>query len=710
MKIKTIDENSSLLKPLIKLGDKNRRYLGFFPREAFVRSASEGLILCAVDDMDQLCGYLLYYVARGRAVIQQLCVDSRMIRKGVGRALVDRLKNTTTHLDGILLHCCRDFPSHQFWPQLGFVAVGEKLGRGGRQTVLTRYWYDHGHPTLFSRSEDESKVAAVLDANVLFDLQNGTENESAALLADWLNENVELKITNEVWNEIDRQPAIEERKSRREFAQRFQIVEDSPVEVERIITRLRQVLPKRKKRSDESDRRQLAMAVSGDAEFFITRDQALYGCADKIFQHIGITVAHPAEFVLRIDELLRRADYQPLRLSGSDVKVRRVGAEDVHILSDVFLSHSRGEKKSLFENRLRSVLAQRQVSSSLLVEDAGNNKLGFVVICQESPEIFTVPFFRVKKGTLAPTLARNMAMLIVKQACSDGSTSSVTILIDPHLDGSMSAALQELGFSNSGDAWVKVNLLGIDDPKRIAARIKSLSLKHRVHVTVFDHVVRIVQACAYKDVSHRFILNVERKIWPAKLTGSGLPTFIVPIQPRWAMHLFDEELANQTLFGAVAATALACENVYYRSKDPKVLEAPGRVLWYVSEGKHYEGSKSIRACSVLHEVVVGKAKELYQRFRRLGIYGWSHVRTTAKGNARGEIMAFRFGLTETFSHPISWRDTQAILRAHLGTEPPLSTPLKISEECFEAMYMRGTSGSNEGHAELGKPSITHSNV
>lgn len=691
MKINTINEKSPLLNKLIELGDKNRNNLGFFPREAFVRSASEKLILCAVDDTGQLCGYLLYYVARGRAVIQQLCVNSEERRKGVGQALVNYLKNITNHLDGILLHCCRDFPAHQFWPQVGFVAIGEKTGRGKHERILTRYWYDHGHPKLFTSSEKEGKVVAVLDVNVLFDLQNGTENESAALVADWLNEHVEFKITNEAWNEIDRQPSIEERKIRRKFARRFQIVDGPPAEMENNLKKLKQVLHKGKKHSDKSDLRQIAMAVSGGVEFIITRDDDLCKCSDQIFQHLGITVVHPAEFVLRIDELLRRADYQPVRLSGSDVKVRRVNAEDINILSAVFLSQKSGEKRTEFEKRLRSALAQRELTKSYLIEDLSNEKLGFVIMCQENPEIFTVPFFRVRKGTLASTLARNMAMLIVKNTCDGINSSSFTIVIDPYLDDSLYIALQEMGFSRSNNSFVKINLIGIDKPEQIIDRIKLFSMKYRVHTVVVDDIVKIIQACAQKDVSHHLILMAERKIWPAKLIGSRLPTFIVPIQPRWAIHLFDEELANQNLFGAETTTALSCENVYYRSKDPKVLDAPGRIIWYVSEDKKYQGSKSIRACSALFDVVIGKAKELYHRFHRFGIYNWEDIKTTSKGNIHGEIMAFRFGLTETFKHPISWKDTQRILLSHLKTQPPLSTPLEISEMCFKDIYRRGTS-------------------
>jgi len=692
MRIQTIDENSPFLKSVIKLGDENRKFLGFFPQKAFRKGASDGLILCAVDNAGKFSGYLLYYVAYERAVIQQLCVDTEVREKGVGRALVERLKEVTDHLDGILLHCRRDFPSHQFWPEVGFVAVGEKSGRGKKkQSVLTRYWYDHGHRKVFSRDVEEAKVVAVMDANVIFDLQdlNDKENECAALLADWLNENVEFKITDEVLNEINRQRDDCERSRRRQFAGRFSRVEHVPSQVEDILKELQAFLPKTKKPSDRSDHRQLAMAVSGSVEFFLTQDADLCQYTNQIFHRLGITVVHPAEFVLRIDELLRRVDYQPVRLSGSQIKLRRVRSDDVTMLAGEFLSYWAGERIGRFEGRLRSVLSQTETNKGLLIEDVDNKKLGLIVVSQEK-EVFSIPFFRVRNGTLAPTLARAITMLLVKQSCALSKSYSITVVTESHLDKRICASLQELGFSKSGDTWVKINTVGIEEPTDMASKIRSFCAKYPTHRHTSEEVSDLIEDCGRAGVSHDFILKTERKIWPGKLASCSLPIFIVPIQPRWAMHLFDEDLAKQDLFGADTNISLVCENVYYRGKYPKVLKAPGRIIWYVSYDKKYQGSKSIRACSVLHEVVFGRAKELFNRFDRLGIYDWNHVRGTAKGNAEGEIMAFRFGLTETFRNPITWEEAQSILRAHRGTEPPLSTPVKIAEDCFKVIYTHGT--------------------
>src|SRR5208337_5573619 len=101
-----------------------------------------------------------------------------------------------------------------------------------------------------------------------------------------------------------------------------------------------------------------------------------------------------------------------------------------------------------------------------------------------------------------------------------------------------------------------------------------------------------------------------------------VPTFIVPIKPKWASELFDEHLASQYLYGSKPELALNRENIYYRSKKQKIISSPGRIIWYVSKDSTFTGTMSAKACSYIDQVIIDKPKELYRLFRRLGVYGW----------------------------------------------------------------------------------------
>ena len=60
MKIITINKESPYLEDVIRLADANTSTLGFLPREAFLNHATDKRIFVALDDDENVMGYLLY--------------------------------------------------------------------------------------------------------------------------------------------------------------------------------------------------------------------------------------------------------------------------------------------------------------------------------------------------------------------------------------------------------------------------------------------------------------------------------------------------------------------------------------------------------------------------------------------------------------------------------------------------------------------------
>jgi hypothetical protein len=92
---------------------------------------------------------------------------------------------------------------------------------------------------------------------------------------------------------------------------------------------------------------------------------------------------------------------------------------------------------------------------------------------------------------------------------------------------------------------------------------------------------------------------------------------------------------------------------------------------------------SIKACSHLEERIVGTPKELYARFRHLGVYTWQHVLETVDGNIDHPLMAFRFSGTERFARPITLAELQRM------DIPQPQNPRRITGEQFAAIYQLG---------------------
>jgi hypothetical protein len=136
------------------------------------------------------------------------------------------------------------------------------------------------------------------------------------------------------------------------------------------------------------------------------------------------------------------------------------------------------------------------------------------------------------------------------------------------------------------------------------------------------------------------------------------------------------------------------ENAYYRSSRPRILEAPARILWYVSEGSgNYQGVKSIKASSYLDEIVIDKPKNLYSRFRRLGVFTWEDVYNVAEHDIDQDVMAFRFSKTELFENPIDLSNLRQIWIEDTGAQFNPVTARQISPELFFRLYRIGIGDS-----------------
>jgi hypothetical protein len=201
-------------------------------------------------------------------------------------------------------------------------------------------------------------------------------------------------------------------------------------------------------------------------------------------------------------------------------------------------------------------------------------------------------------------------------------------------------------------------------------------------------IVELLNAAEEQDSLR--LADLERRLWPLRILDANIPNFIVSIMPAWAQHLFDEGIARQTLLGGRDDLLLRNENVYYRSaRSGGGILSPARVLWYVTQDKDNPmTSMQIRACSLLDEVIIGRAKDLYSRFERLGIYAWEDVLRTAGQNANNKIMALRFSNTVILSRPIGLQTLKNIIREEEDKEPMLQSPQRINNQTFARIYRK----------------------
>jgi hypothetical protein len=259
---------------------------------------------------------------------------------------------------------------------------------------------------------------------------------------------------------------------------------------------------------------------------------------------------------------------------------------------------------------------------------------------------------------------------------------------DSYLSDYAEPGLRQASFVQEPLGWIKVNLQGLKDRRQTVADLTNLGDSAPGYSGYLNKVKEaIIQS--FPTAEPKTHMEMERLLWPVKIMNGPVPNFLVPIQPHWAMHLFDHHIASHTLFGPDPQLSLNIENVYYRAANPYVLSAPCRILWYVSKAREFPESMHVRACSYVKEIEVALPKEIFGQYRRLGVYNWNNMRQIVKGDLGKPVMGFLFSHTELFPQPIQWRVLQDILYENEGKGSQVQSPVKISEECFLELYKYG---------------------
>ncbi|MFM6151937.1 MAG: N-acetyltransferase, partial [Sphaerospermopsis kisseleviana] len=341
----------------------------------------------------------------------------------------------------------------------------------------------------------------------------------------------------------------------------------------------------------------------------------------------------PSQLINQLDELRNKPDYQPVRLAGSALNKIRVQRGQEELLTKHFVSGYSKEKTSTFRQSLSRFISETDKFESYVVFNKKEFPIALFVYGKSKNNELEIPLLRVTKNPLSPTLARHIIFKSILLSANEGK--QFTRITDAYLEETVINAIQEDNFIRVNNGWVKINLAVAETLSNVSKQLNNLGASLPQE---YGFCLRIADGLNSDLLTNDVkTANVEKFLFPAKIIDSTISNFIIPIQPRWAQDLFDEDLAQQTLFPFLdlenkkIGLAFNREGVYYKAvTHRKLLNAPGRILWYVSQDKSYCGVSSIKACSFIDEVIIGKPKELYQRFQRLGVYKLDDIMKISK--------------------------------------------------------------------------------
>lgn len=594
-------------------------------------------------------------VRGGHVSLTHLCVDAEHRGSGTARALVDAIVERNPNSPGIRLSCRKDYDAHHMWPKLGFTRWGERPGRSKAGHLLVVWWRPIAALSLFDvqpEVEDDRLVVA-LDREILAEI-SGDEpaRESAALIADWVDEFAEMVVTEDV-------ASVWEGDGRSERVAgdlRYRVLRSASREQsERTHALLTDSLDSR---STSRLLTSISQASEGGASHFLTRDAEALAHSDTIEGLIGLTVLTPEDFLLRLHAQGDERDFRTRAIAASGLSISSSPTiptqED---LASLRLPVPDGCMAEL-RRRLVGTVARDSGRVDVIVADDGS-RLALTASYRQDRGV-VVAVLRTSPIGDAYTCTRQLSHHLRVRAASQDLAQ---VRVEDVVEGAATRALADEGFRKHADTWiaeVRTDIYGPGDP--LPAEFADVRPGELAPERVSDY---------------------EKYMWPSKVFAGTVPCYVVPIRPEYARVLLGYEEPQGRLFEEHESAAIARENVYYRS--PRLLEVPARLLWWVSGGGATGG---MRAISWLDATDSGDPRQLHLKYRHRGVLSEQEVVGRARvyqTSGAQKVTALLFSRTEVFPGPVPLARARA-LDARMGTAAFFQTVQGTDEASVLAFY------------------------
>lgn len=609
----------------------NRSRLGPLTDTAFRQRADHnGLLLGLMDDV--VAGYVLYDIPRRNLIkLIHVCVSPSARGTGLAREMVEEAIRLNPRRSLIAASCRTDYGIDAFWQSLGMYAASERPGRALNGSILTnwvkRINVDQGGLDLLESASLASGLpVAVLDTNIVCDLFSPAEirrdhrEESLELISDWLQPLVSFAVSGEVDNEISKNVDTVTRAvihSASQHLTRVSTLRPRNRTLEGLLIDGTDEALLAQDSSLHLDVLHVADAIHAGADYFVTNDANLHrAAADWPLSEHGIAVVRPHQLIAALSPESFMSDFRSTLIDDGDLEWEEVRQDDP-ALEVAFRVYDIEPKPNVFTRRLRGLLAKRATTTVQKLVD-GQGSLWALAAFELSDNVLRLHLLRAIRGARGSTVAFQLLRHFRRTAWEHGATQ--VEVVDEAISRTIDGALQADGFT---DELPRTAQLG---PLNAAASTLEYAEPAAVAVE-------------------------ERRRWPMVVHGADMPTYLIPIQPRWATRLLG---INGGLFPLRRrGLGLSRELVYFSGSRIVPRSLPARVLWYASADKTGV-VQHIVARSVLVDAARLPSKDAVDRFARLGVLRQSEI--TSAADTSGTVNVIRFQDTEILRTWISRRD------------------------------------------------------
>ncbi|WP_022887476.1 hypothetical protein [Glaciibacter superstes] len=618
------------LGSVLMIHKANRARLGPMPDMAFRdRARHRGLLLGMLDAV--ITGYILYDIPRSNLIkLVHVCVGEVSRGTGLAREMVDTAIRLHPRRSLIAASCRTDYGIDAFWQSLGMHVASERAGRALSGSILMnwvkRINLEDGLDLLESASLESGLPIAVLDTNIIGDLfsppdiRRDHREETVELQADWLQPLVTFVTSGEVDNEISKNQDQAVRTHLRAASQhltRLSTLRPGDRTLENVLLAATDTHVLAKDPSLRQDVLHLVDAIHAGADYFVTNDGNVHLAAAgwNLGEH-GIQVVRPHQLITALSPEPFMSDFRSNLIDDGDLEWRDVTSDEPG-LEPAFRVYEIETKPNAFKQRLRDLMAKRKtIKVQKLVDKQGS--LWALAALELDGTTLRLPLIRAIRGERGSTVAFQLLRHFRRAAWEHHATRIE--VADTAISVTLDAALRADGFS---DDVLRAAILG-----PAAATVNALALTSTAEVAL-----------------------AERHQWPLVVQGAKMPTYIIPIQPRWATNLLG--LNDGLISLRRRGLGLSRELVYFSGSriEPKGL--PARILWYATGDKTITIRKIV-ARSVLVDSARVSAEDAIARFGKVGVLRKSEIEGAA--GKTGKVNVIRFQDTELLGRSVSRHD------------------------------------------------------